>query len=188
MKWKSNLKNRMKNINITFKLTIAFILFAGLSLIGLSIPAYLKGRESLRSATISELVSTSLEKQSALNSWISDRQHTINDIAKHKYLGELVTHFYGFISNCIKSDDLADDIISILNDWSGEGHNFLNLQVIDAQNGQIIVSTEPDDIGKFREDQPFFIEGKKSEYIQNPYYDLSLQQTDHDCCSSDFIF
>ena len=153
--------NSLRNINITFKLTIAFILFAGLSLIGLSIPAYLKGRESLRSATISELVSTSLEKQSALNSWISDRQHTINDIAKHKYLGELVTTFMVSSQTASNQMIVADDIISILDDWSGEGHNFLNLQVIDAQDGQIIVSTEPDDIGKFREDQPFFIEGKK---------------------------
>ena len=80
----------MRNINITFKLTIAFILFAGLLLIGLSIPAYLKGRESLRAATISELESTSLEKQSALKAWISNRQHTISDIASHKYLGEMV--------------------------------------------------------------------------------------------------
>lgn len=166
----------MRNINITYKLTIAFILFAGLLLIGLSVPAYLKGKESLRSATISELVSTSLEKQSSLNAWILDRQHTINGIAKHKYLGELVS---GYIdSTQITSDQNVnkEDIISILKDWSGEGYNFLNLQVIDAQDGQIIISTEPDDVGKFREDQPFFIEGKKSQFTQNPYYDLSLKR------------
>jgi PAS domain S-box-containing protein len=69
-----------------------------------------------------------------------------------------------------------EGILSILKDWSGQSHNFLNLQVIDAENGQIIISTEPNDIGKFREDQPFFIEGRKSQYTQNPYYDLTLQR------------
>jgi PAS domain S-box-containing protein len=166
----------IRNINITFKLTVAFILFAGISLIGLSIPAYLKGRESLRLATISELVSTSLEKQSALNAWISDRQHTINVIAKHKYLGELVSTFIASPQNAANQAVNKDGIISILKDWSGYGHNFLNLQVIDAETGQIIVSTEPKDVGKFREDQPFFIEGRWSSYTQNPYYDLSLQR------------
>ncbi len=169
--------NNLRNINITFKLTVAFILFAGLSLIGLSIPAYLKGRESLRSATVSELVSTSLEKQSALNAWIFDRQHTINDIAKHDYLEELVSTFMASPQDLANRTVSMNAIISLLKDWSGDGHNFLNLQVIDADNGQIIVSTDSKDIGKFREDQPFFIEGRKSQYTQNPYYDLSLQRT-----------
>ena len=69
-----------------------------------------------------------------------------------------------------------DAIVSILNDRAGEGHNFINLQIISAGNGQIIVSTDSNDIGKYREDQPFFLEGMKSAYIQNPYYDLTLQR------------
>jgi len=166
----------MRNINITFKLTVAFILFAGILLIGLSIPAYLKGRASIRAATLSELESTSLEKQSALDAWIISRQHTVRDVASHQYLSGLVNSFINSLPNSPKRTINTNAIISILNDWSGEGHNFINLQVIDSRNGQIIVSTDSNDIGKFREDQPFYIEGLKSPYVQNPYYDLTLQR------------
>ena len=166
----------MGNINITFKLTIAFVVFAGILLLGLSIPAYLKGRESIRAATVSEMVSTSLEKQSALDAWISDRKHTINDIASHKYLGELVSNVLGSTNNAALQTTSTEAIISILKDWSGSGHNFLNLMVIDAENGQIIVSTDPMTLENLGKINPSFIEGMKSAYIQNPYYDLASQR------------
>ncbi len=166
----------MKSINITTKLTLAFILFAGILLIGVSIPAYLKSRESLRAAIISELVSTSLEKQSALDAWITSRQHSIRDIASQQYLSGLVSLLINSSPNSPERILNNNAIVSILNDWSGVGHNFINFEVIDSLNGQIIVSTDSSDVGKFRENQPFFIEGMKSAYIQNPYYDLALQE------------
>jgi PAS domain S-box-containing protein len=166
----------LRNINITFKLTIAFVLFAGILLLGLSIPAYLIGRESIRNATVSELESTSLEKQSALEAWISNRKHTIRDLASHKYMGEMIASLLDSSRNEQTQIASREAVLSILNDWSGIDHNFVNLQVIDVHNGQIILSTDPNDIGKFREDQSFFIDGMKSAYIQNPYYDLSTQK------------
>jgi len=166
----------MKNRNITFKLTVAIVLFAGILLVGLSIPAYLNGTASLRTATLSELDSTSLEKQSALDAWIYNREHTIRDIASNQFLSGMVN---SSISSQPDSPERAENtqaVLSILKDWSGEGHNFINLEVIDPNNGQIIISTESDEVGKYRENQPFFTEGLKSAYVQNPYYDLALQR------------
>ena len=71
----------MSKLGITFKLTLIFILFAGVLLVGLSILTYTSGRTSLQAATYSELLTTALEKQAALNSWVADRQDSIGNIA-----------------------------------------------------------------------------------------------------------
>jgi len=63
----------MRKLGITLKLTLIFILFAGAVLVGLGIPAYNNGRAALEAATVSELLTTAIEKQAALNSWVADR-------------------------------------------------------------------------------------------------------------------
>ncbi|MCJ7625284.1 MAG: PAS domain-containing protein, partial [Anaerolineaceae bacterium] len=164
----------MKRLGITPKLTLVMILFAGALLVSLSVPAYFRGRASLQAATVSELLSTALEKQAALNAWVEDRQHGIGDIASQIHLQAAVAAFMGASQDSAEASLNHDELVQELGNWAGEGHRFLNLNVIDAQTGRILVSTDAGEEGKFKEDQPYFINGMQAPYIQNPYYDLSL--------------
>src|SRR3990172_8702346 len=47
--------------------------------------------------------------------------------------------------------------------------------IIDPQAGQVIAATNPGEEGKFKEDRPFFINGKIGPYVQNLYYSVALQ-------------
>jgi PAS domain S-box-containing protein len=166
----------MRKLKITTKLTLIFIVFAIAVLLGISIPSYLSARETLRAATVSELHTTSIEKQAALNSWVVDRQESISDIANQAHLRDTLTAFLAAPVGSLEAVQNHADMANDLGNWAGSGHRFLTLEVIDAISGRVIVSINPADEGKFREDQPYFTNGLLSAYVQNPYFDLSRNQ------------
>jgi PAS domain S-box-containing protein len=167
----------MKSLRITPKLTLAFILFAGVLLVSLSIPAYIQSRAALQTAAISERVATALEKEAALKSWIADRQHNIDDIANTRVIRE---HYLDFSKSVPGSPQaLAEHnvLIEALQEWAGEGHPFQSLMVMDALTGRVMASTDPAEEGKFKEEQPYFIRGLQGAFVQNPTYDIASQRS-----------
>ena len=163
----------MNRVGITPKLTLVFVLFAGAVLVGLSIPAYNNGRAALEAATVSELLTTAIEKQAALGAWIADRLHNMGDIASQPHLRETITALSVAPSGSSDAERAHADLMLDLGNWAGEGHQFLALEVMDATTGRVIAATDAREEGKFRDEQPYFINGKQSAYVQNPYYDLS---------------
>jgi len=166
----------MKKQSITVKLTLVFILFSGVLVLALSIPAYLKGQDSLRAATLSELVSTALEKQSALDNWALERKHGVEDIASQKPLRAAVKIIQSTPKDSTESTQASQTILENLEVWSGQGHHFQVFEVLDGKTGRVLVSTDPAQNGKFREAQTYFTNGKLAPYIESPFYDLSLKQ------------
>jgi PAS domain S-box-containing protein len=166
----------MRKLGITPTLTLVFVLFASAVLVGLGIPAYNNGRAALQAATVSELLTTTLEKQAALGTWVADRQHSIGDIANQTYLRETVTALIAAAPGSSGATQSHADLVSDLRNWAGEGHRFMLLDVIDAATGRVIAATDAGEEGKFREEHLYFINGLQAPYVQNPYYDLSRQQ------------
>ncbi len=111
----------MKRLNLTPKLTLVFALFALALLLGLTIPAFLKGRESLRSASFSELQATSLEKEAALNNWAHERQHTLEEIANQVNLRDSLRWFIYAEPHSQTADLFYDELIANLQNWAGAG-------------------------------------------------------------------
>ena len=68
-------------MKLTPKITLVFVLYAVALLASVAWLAYYSGKESLRSATVSELQSTAIEKQSALNEWVEEKRTDIAILA-----------------------------------------------------------------------------------------------------------
>jgi PAS domain S-box-containing protein len=166
----------MKKFGITSKLTLIFVLFAGAVLVGFSIPAYNNGRSALEAATVSELLTTALEKQAALNTWVADRQHSIGDIANQAHLRENTAALLTAAPGSSDAGRAHAELVLDLGNWAGEGHRFLSMELIDAATGGVIAATDASEEGKFREIQPFFIQGLQAAYVQNPFYDIERQR------------
>ncbi len=166
----------MKKTGITAKLTLLFVLFAGAVLVGLGIPAYNNSRAALETATVSELLTTALEKQAALDTWVAEREHAIGDIANQAHLRETVMALIAAAPGSADAGRLHTDLLNDLGNWAGVGHHYLFFEVIDAATSRVIAATEANEEGKFREEQPYFINGLQAAYVQNPYYDLARQR------------
>ncbi len=163
----------LKNLHITPKLTLVFILFATLLLLGLSVPAYLNARSSLRAAAISELLVTSLEKEAALNAWVDNREHLVKDISSLPSLQESLQEYMDLPAGSLEAQLAYKDIVLDLKNFAGPGHKFISLQIIEANNGRVLISTKPGDEGKFREQETYFTKGLIGPRVENPFYDLS---------------
>ena len=164
-------------LNITGKLTLVFVLFAALLLAAVSLLVYISGRSILEAATIMELYATAMEKQAALNAWITEAQAHASAIASAPGFREQAARLLAAKTAADQAEAQAahDRLAAELQVWSGEGRDYLGWMVLDPLTGQVLVSTAAGDEGKFREDQPYFIQGKSGPYVQNAYFSPDTQ-------------
>ncbi len=164
------------HLDLTGKL--AFILFLfGLTLVGvLSTLAYTSGQSDLQNAVKAELISTVLEKQSALENWLIEAKTDItakaNSPAVIEYVTTLLATTPGSPESLVVHNRLKGEFQPII----GQKSIFLNMSFIKAENGEVLVATDPQDEGKFLESQPFFIHGKREPFVSEVYSYPSLEK------------
>jgi hypothetical protein len=164
-----------RRLTLTTKLTLLFVLFAVLILAGVGALIYVSGRPALEQAVISDLRSTANEKQAAFDAWLDDRL-------------KLAVSITEFPSDRARVNSLIDDNLDdaarkslhelsrqALSGFTGPNSNYTEIMIIQARDGQVIVSTNTDEEGKFVEDRPYFIEGSKGPFVQSIFYSLGLQ-------------
>jgi PAS domain S-box-containing protein len=161
-------------VRLTPRLTLTFVLYAAVLLAVVGLLAYDSGRASLRSATVSELLSTAIEKQGALNAWVEEKRQDIAILAADPAMAAIT-------ATLLPSRPGSPEWQAAHDQWLMQvqppinGGEFTDLMFIELQTGQVLASTDSADEGKFREDQPFFVNGKVGPYIQNLYYLVALQ-------------
>ena len=164
----------MIRIGISTKLTLVFVLFTIILLISLAIPVYNNGSDGLKAAITSELLSTAIEKQATLNNWVSEHLADLVTITQHSDLVAEIEKLADPLSTTDSTIALRGDILNDLQLHTGSGKNFSELMIIAADSGQVLLSTDPISEGTFKEDQPFFTNGKKGAFIQTLYFSPSL--------------
>ena len=165
--------NRFRNLTITTKLTLLFILFAALILIGVGALAYFSGRDALEQAVISDLESTANEKQAAFNPWLDDRLNLVVSITAFPAYRTRVNSLIHDDLDAAARKTLQAQTAQALAGFTGPTGNYTEMMIVDAHQGQVIVSTRPENQGKYNEDRPYFIEGMKGPFVQNVFYSLS---------------
>jgi PAS domain S-box-containing protein len=161
-------------VKLTPRLTLIFILYAMALLIGVGFLAYSSGRDSLRTATISELQATALEKEAALNRWIEERQTDIVRLASDPTSIEAATDLMAAFPGSPEAKTAHDRLIETIQPNIANGE-FLEVSLLHPQTGQVIISTDPGEEGKFKENRPYFLNAKTGPFVQNPYYSFSQQ-------------
>jgi PAS domain S-box-containing protein len=160
---------------ITLRLAALFITFALVVLIGVGSAAFLSGRTALLEATKSDLLSIALEKQAALESWITERQANIARLADSPVILNDFDLLLQAGSDAAQARTLHDRLVAELLIRSGEGRPFFEVSILAAGSGQVMASTDPADEGKIQKDSPYFINGLHAPYTQNIYYALDKQ-------------
>ncbi len=156
------------------KLILIFIVYAAALLAIVGVLAYNSGRDSLRSAVISELDAGAIEKQAALNEWVEGKQLGIALLAADPATIESAAALIAAPPGSPEAKAAHDRLVAEIRPRVSGGE-FLALLVIDPQTGQVIAATDPGEEGKFKEDRLFFLNGKTGPYVQDLYYSLALQ-------------
>jgi len=161
------------NLKITPKLTLVFVLFASVVLVGISLFAYYNGRSALEEAIISDLNSTATEKQAALETWVEEGKLDIDMIASYHHFQETISTLIASSPNSATARTAYEHLLTTMKKWVGKNRRFLDLFVLAPESGKVIAATDPHEEGRFKEDRLYFIKGKKGPYVQNPYYRIS---------------
>ena len=159
------------NLRLTPRLALVFILFALGILAGVGILAYYSGRILLETATKTELQSTALEKEAALETWIIERESSVAALARSPYILEKVAEFLESDPN---SKTAHDTLVRELAVHTGPGQSFLTLFVLSPEDGRVIASVDPSEAGDLRTNLVYFIEGKRGTYTTPVYYSPDL--------------
>ncbi len=160
---------------ITLKFAFVFVLFALLLLASMSVLFYFSGRAALEAATISELRATAIEKEATLDAWIAERKSDTAALAQSPGLRQDVESFLTAPAGSPAHALAENNVRQELQTRAGPDQVFSEVFILEPAHAQILFSTRREEEGKFREDLPYFIEGRRAPYVQNIYYSFALQ-------------
>jgi PAS domain S-box-containing protein len=161
-------------VKLTPRLTLIFIAYASALLIGVGLMVYHSGRDALREATISELQATALEKEASLDKWVRDKQADMSALATDPTTIQDAYNLLQAVPDSFEAQAAHDALVENLKPYLAPGE-FLELSLLDPQSGEVLASTIPVEEGKFKEDRPYYVNGKAGPFVQNLYYSMSLQ-------------
>jgi signal transduction histidine kinase len=152
-------------MNLTSKLILLFLSLTIVPLVVVGYLAYDNGRRTIEQNTIHHLVSTNEYKQQEFRRWIQDNVSYINSLAQRPLIRDYTAVLAG--------QDPASPEFQATYDLLLRDHlipnlvpgSFIDLSILRSDDGLILISTDPDLEGKYRENETFFLEGKKGTYV-----------------------
>ena len=161
-------------MKITPRFALVFILYALALLVGVGLLVYNSGRDSLRSNTISELEGTALRKEDNLSRWVDAEQADLAVLTADPDIIAEANTLLTVVPDSAEFRAAHENFVAGLQAYLTSS-SFLEVSLIRPENGQVIASTAQSEEGTFRGDQPYFLNGKNGQYVENPHYSSALQ-------------
>ena len=164
-------------MRLTTKLTILFLLLSTIPLMLVGYLAYDNGRRTIEQNTFNHLISTTILKEAEFKRWVEDSKRSLRELARRPLIRQ-----YAVVLTSYKPTDPEYRAAHIhlrkahLNPTLEEERNWLELFLIQAKDGEILISTNKEHEGKYRVNDPYFVEGRNRTYVKNVYYSLSLKE------------
>lgn len=155
--------------SVSTKVNFLFLAFGFLLLMSFLVPAYWVGRNILEDHSKSELSAISIQKQLTLEGWFTYTESIIRDIANTSDLHQNLEIIFITPQQSPTYQYALGELSDYLNSWIQTDTGFASISIINQQDGFIVVSTLPDEIGANVSDEPYFTNGMLGTYIQNPY-------------------
>ncbi len=163
-------------MKLAAKLTILFLLLTTIPLAVVGYLAFDNGRRTIEQNTINHLISTNILKEAEFDRWVQGNERSLRELARRP----LVREYAAMLASLDPPTDpeYQAAYMSIYDDHLTpaleEDRGFLDLSILRGDDGWILISTNKSLEGKYRESEPYFVEGKSRTYVQNVYYSLTL--------------
>jgi C4-dicarboxylate-specific signal transduction histidine kinase len=159
--------------SLTRRVTLAFVLLGLAILVGVAALAFYSGRANLQEATVAGLTAVAIEKEARLDSWFVQKASQIEVLAVSPFLATGMSSLLDPRAEPAELEGARERLNELLaRVWLRTGGTFSSVFALDVATGKILAATNRRDIGKFKEDRPYFIHGKGGVYVQGPYYSL----------------
>jgi PAS domain S-box-containing protein len=164
-------------VKLALRLTILFALLAIIPVIAVGYLAYDSGRRAIEEEVGNHLLSTNLLKGNELDRWIDGNKSSIEELAQRplvvQYSSVLSSHdsaspAYNDAHGKLVDDHLRPRIKSI--------GGFTELFVICPVHGIILASSDQSQEGKYRDAQPYYLQGRIQTNVYGVFYSSSFEQ------------
>ena len=167
---------RLYNITLVRGLTFFLILFATLLLAAIGILSIVSGQQALNENTWAGLQAIAIEKEVALTAWMEQQVLNIHLISQSAGLQSALTLYLAAEADSPAQTMAANQVLHSFEPWVEHGR-FTELMLLHPTSGQVLLAIDPTEIGKFKENQVFFLHGQQGANIQPPQYVVQLQET-----------
>lgn len=164
-------------MNLSKTLSFLFFLIAVLPVIAVGYLSYNSGRRTIELQTINHLVATNNHKQSELDAWLENKIRFVQTLAE--------TNFFETKLSRMMANHNPDNPAHVAEEYNMiegylkpflDGGDFLELFIMNAKDGEVVLSTSSDQVGKIKAFQPYFRKGREKNFVQTVYYSMSLRQ------------
>jgi len=163
-------------LRLRVKAPLIFLVLALLPAAIIAVISFRAGQRTIELNVMEHLASTTLLKQDELERWINDISRQLEFLARSQLsedTAQLILLGPEVLNGNAASNHLIDEYLDPSIQVRG---GFLTISILAASDGRILVSTDPDLEGKYRESEPFFLEGLASTYVQNVSFSQTLER------------
>ncbi len=141
-----------------------------LSVVGMFI--YRQGKEALRARVLDQLETVVRLKSRQIEEWQRDRQHDVTQPASIHVFQQQAAILRARAGSA-QGEAAYQELRQILERLRSTGE-FTEMFLLSPDRGRVLVSTDPEQEGKFKSDRPYFREGRTGPFVQHVYYSLAL--------------
>ena len=164
-------------MRLNAKLSLLFFLLTVIPVCLVGYLSFMNSRKTIEENMVTHLMSTNLLKKAEVERWVRDQALTLEMLSKSPF-------FKGNFPSMFEVHDETDAghlaahhrIEAHLSPAVEEGGGFLELFILRAVDGLVLISTTHNQQGKYLDDKTYFIKGQVGTFIQNLYYSMSIQQ------------
>ncbi|MCA9973051.1 MAG: PAS domain S-box protein, partial [Anaerolineales bacterium] len=168
---------RLKRIwnRLDLRLTALVLLLTVLPLLALETFALNSSQRTLEQQQFDHLNAVTVLKSDEINRWVRNGVQRLNNLAQRPLLREYADALTRPDTPAADAQQARDNLLNNhLLPIRTEDGGFWRLFLLDAADGQILVSTDSSTIGESRSTESYFIEGQKGAYVQNVYFASAL--------------
>ena len=159
------------------RLTLLFALLAIVPILVFSCLAYYAGRRAIETEVSNHLVSTNLLKGNELYRWIDDNKRSLEELAQRPLVAQYSALLAGHNSSTAEYAAARESLVAEhLLPRVSSGRGFTELFIICPRHGIILASSDALQEGKYRDEEPFYTQGKTGTYVYGVYFSPSREQ------------
>ncbi|MBI4589551.1 MAG: GAF domain-containing protein [Candidatus Rokubacteria bacterium] len=163
---------RLKLGSLRTKFLGSLLLLSVLPLSALGVFAYRQGEVRLRSQVFENLSTVALLKGKQIEAWVKERQKDVTRPASMSVFQERVITLVEQEGQP-RGKEARRGLLEIMERIRTAGE-LAEMFLLEPNEGRVLISTDPEEEGKFKKDRPYFREGRKGPFVQHVYYSLTL--------------
>jgi signal transduction histidine kinase len=165
-------------VKLRTKLTLAFLSLAIFSLGVVGFFAYKNSRQTIERDTFNRLISTNHLKENEFERWISNNKQQLQALAQRPLVRDysiiLSSQDPASAAYQTASINLIDNHLGPALKFTG---GFVDYSILSPRDGQILISSDQTLVGKYRESERFYLEGKQHTYVGKVAFSISYNQS-----------